>query len=171
MTSVRTFSRLGSMTRLRPVRMGVTGACNTIVDLGLLNLLLLAGLGSNDAGRLLASGIAYCIASLNAYYWHDRWVFASNLGPRPRPVLWFGGVGLVALTANTFGVLALARLLNQSAMEPLAALNVAKFLVLGLTALFSYASYARLVFRTDELHDPRRSGSAKAASDQQGGAV
>jgi len=76
--------------------MAVTGACNTIVDLGLLNLLLLAGLGSNDAGRLLASGIAYCIASLNAYYWHDRWVFASNLGPRPRPVLWFGGVGLVA---------------------------------------------------------------------------
>ena len=169
MTALLKASQLAGVTRFRSVRMVVTGACNSIVDLALLNLLLLAGLASSETGRLAATGIAYCAASLNAYFWHDRWVFASNLGLRLRPVVWFGGVGLVTFTANTFGVLSLARLLDQPAIGDLAAVNIAKLLVLGLTALVSYGAYASLVFR-DRLQAPERAVAVEAATDQPAGA-
>ncbi|MDP3093351.1 MAG: GtrA family protein [bacterium] len=58
----------------------LVGGMNTLVDLGILNLLILAAGISSGLWYSVFKGVSFLIATTNSYFWNKLWTFGSGKG-------------------------------------------------------------------------------------------
>lgn len=55
------------------IKFGSVGVLNTIIDLGVLNLLVYLGMGA-----VLANSISFALAATNSFFWNKFWTFRDK---------------------------------------------------------------------------------------------
>jgi dolichol-phosphate mannosyltransferase len=86
----------------RFIKYTIVGVSGTVVDFGILNILIFLYGWTTEVGILMASVIAFCAAIINNFIWHTLWTFpeARNRNKRVQFVR-FTVVSMVGLVLNT----------------------------------------------------------------------
>lgn len=116
------------------------GVLNTLIDLGLFNVLFLAG-----AGHYFAASISFLTAVANSYAWNRSWTFAHV---EKRPVLpqfsLFLLTNIVGLGINLILQYAITQVADETSLF---LANAAKLMAIGLVVLWNYGISRFIVFR------------------------
>jgi len=132
----------------------VVGAANTLIDLGLLNLLLAAAGVITPLLFAFFKAISFSLAVSHSFFWNRSWSFAPAPGAGARRQQSLGSqfslfllATLVGLTLNT-GVATLLVSLGPPVafLSPLQWANVAAGLALLVSTLWNFCAYHFLVF-------------------------
>lgn len=79
----------------------LVGILNTLIDLGVLNLLILATGIASGLGYSAFKGISFAVAVINSYFWNKFWTFKSaGTGKAGKEFLQFLVVSTVAFFIN-----------------------------------------------------------------------
>ena len=140
------------------IRFALVGACNTMVDFGITNLLALLLRPASGPAFFAVSLVACSIATLNSYLWNQRWTFRTASGEPAKGA--FGKfllVAMVSLLVNTSAFLFFLRVIPERFdLPPILVLNLAK--LAGVVAAFTVAflGYRFGVFHTEAVREFRR---------------
>ncbi len=140
------------------MRFALVGACNTMVDFGVTNLLAFLFQPASGPAFFAISFVACSIATLNSYLWNQRWTFRSAAGEPAKGA--FGKfllVALVSLLVNTSSFLFFLRVIPERFdLPPVLVLNLAK--LAGVVAAFTVAflGYRFGVFHTEAVREFRK---------------
>ncbi|MBP7865608.1 MAG: GtrA family protein [Acidobacteria bacterium] len=148
-------------------RFALVGACNTLVDFAVTNLLVLSFHPRTGLGYLFVSLTACAVATLNSYFMNQRWTFRTASGEPARGALSkFYLVAGVSLLINTSVFLFFVRFLpSRFALDELAVVNLAKLAGVVVAFTVSFLGYRFGVFHTESVREFRR----KHAFDLEGG--
>lgn len=130
------------------IRFGLVGFANTLIDFGILNLLLFLTDYPAGPGLLLCNGAAFLVASINSYLMNKNWTFFDRRsGTFPRFCL-FMVFTIAGLAINS----GLIYLLTMPAVSPESVpvvlwINIAKVTATLVSMLWNFSSYRRFVFR------------------------
>ncbi|MDP2930474.1 MAG: GtrA family protein [bacterium] len=58
----------------------LVGIINTLIDLGVLNLLILAFDINRGLGYTIFKSISFLVATANSFFWNKRWTFKTSQG-------------------------------------------------------------------------------------------
>ncbi|TNF83142.1 MAG: GtrA family protein [Acidobacteria bacterium] len=152
--SRRTAQRLGEV-----VRFALVGISNSLIDLGVTNILALLITARNEVSLLLISAVACATATLNSYFLNRRWTFRDADGNSvPGSVARFAVVASLSMVINTSVFLFLAKYLpTHLGLPELLAINVAKIGGIAAAMTVSFVGYRFGVFQTEEIKKFRRS--------------
>jgi putative flippase GtrA len=85
---------------LQFVKFGIVGGLNSMLDLGVLNILIKwSGIASGLYFSLFKT-LSFTVAVINSYFWNKYWTFHSGDGPRPIEFFKFVSVTAVGLAIN-----------------------------------------------------------------------
>lgn len=149
------------------IRFALVGACNTLVDFAVTNLLVLAFHPRTGLGYLLVSLTACAVATLNSFFMNQRWTFRTASGEPARGALSkFYLVAGVSLLINTSVFLFFVRFLpSRFDLNELTVVNLAKLAGVVVAFTVSFLGYRFGVFHTESVREFRR----KYAFDLDGG--
>lgn len=82
------------------VKYGLTGGLNTLIDLGVLNLLIWFTDIASGWHYSLFKFLSFLIGVTNSYFWNKYWTFQVSEKPEPKEFLKFFMVNLVGLGLN-----------------------------------------------------------------------
>lgn len=82
------------------VKYGLTGGLNTLIDLGVLNLLIWITDIASGWHYSLFKFFSFLAGITNSYFWNKYWTFQLSDKPKPEEFLKFFVVGLVGLGIN-----------------------------------------------------------------------
>lgn len=149
------------------VRFALVGACNTLVDFAVTNLLVLVFHPASGLAYLLISLTACAVATLNSFVMNQRWTFRTESGKPARGGLSkFYLVAGLSLLINTSVFLFFVRFLTgRFAFSQLVVVNLAKLAGVVVAFSVSFLGYRFGVFHTESVREFRR----KYAFDLAGG--
>lgn len=133
----------------RLVRFGAVGVSNTVVDLVVLNVLLYSiARGDTHAGIFpVIATISFIAATLNSFYWNRRWTFKAKSGSISRDLSRFYVITIVSFVINVGISSFLVWLDPFPRVSPTLWANAAKIIATGVSLLFNFVGYDRLVFK------------------------
>lgn len=131
------------------IKFAETGGLNTFVDLGVLNLLILATGFSAGIYYSVFKGISFIAAVTNSFFWNKHWVFESKAKGKKEEkefakfiVVSVGGF-LVNVTVASL-VLFLSK--KSSTLDPKIIANVAAAIAFVMTMMWNFLGYKLVVF-------------------------
>jgi putative flippase GtrA len=138
------------------LKFACVGVANTLMDLGVLNLLLaIFGINGNGKGYLACKATSFSIAVINSYFLNKLWVFrAGDIGNPYGRAAAFGLVSAMGLIVNT-AVSGLALSIFMNLMPdaiPTILTNGAALMGTAAVLVFNFFSYKLVVFRTTKLN-------------------
>lgn len=74
------------------IKFGSVGVLNTLIDLGILNLLVYLGVGA-----VVANSFSFALAAINSFFWNKFWTFRDREGSWKKQIIPFILVALVGL--------------------------------------------------------------------------
>jgi len=138
--------------KIRPVffqfgKFAAVGTLNTVLDIGILNLLLfLVGVSAGGYFSLF-KGTSFLLASTNSYFWNKFWAFQSNLpvtaGEYTRFII-FTFIGLLINVGVASLVVSISPLNGLSASLWA---NIAALVAVIASLIWNFISYRYFVFR------------------------
>jgi putative flippase GtrA len=122
----------------------VVGGSNTIVDLGILNLLILFSGFAAGIPFVIFKGISFLLAVSNSYFWNKRWTFASN-----KEVFWqFLAVSAIGLMLNVAAASLVVNVVGpQFGLSPKIWANVGAITGTLIVMSSNFLGYKFLVFK------------------------
>ncbi len=63
---------------LQLAKFSAIGGLNTVLDLGVLNILIIIAGVATGYGYSLFKGISFIVANINSYFWNKNWTFGSS---------------------------------------------------------------------------------------------
>jgi putative flippase GtrA len=124
------------------------GISNTLIDVGVLNLLMfLAGIYEGTL-IIVFNVISVSLAIINSYYWNKHWTFDSKEKTEVQEFGSFVAVSLGGALINTLVVYSLTTFFDPAfgAGKEIWA-NLAKILAIGLAWLWNFSGYKFFVFK------------------------
>lgn len=119
------------------------GTSNTLIDLGLFNLLLFAYLNP-----YLAASLSFLAATTNSYFWNRHWTFGEHKSNRVlRQYTQFLLTNIVGLALNN-GIIYL--FLNYIPLaSPALTANAAKIVAIAIVVVWNYGMSRLVIFRPE----------------------
>ncbi len=131
-------------------KFGATGALNTFLDLGILNLLIYLTAFNTGWPYRSFKAISFLVANINGYLWNKYWVFKSREKNITQEYKRFFIISFIGLLINV-GVASLitdfiAPYLIGNLSEVVSA-NLGAFLAVGASLIWNFIGYKFLVFK------------------------
>ena len=135
-------------TGIKYAQFSLVGASNTLVDVGVFNLLLLLW-STHSPGSLVAYNVAaLLLANANSYVWNTLWTFRDQARHDARQVGMFTAQGLLNVgVGNALLWLVAHGLQAHTDLSPLLSGNVAKALSMVIASTMSFEFLRLYVFR------------------------
>ncbi len=86
---------------LQIAKFAATGVLNTLLDIGVLNLLMFAFSATSGASYSIFKGVSFIVANTNSYFWNKHWTFGSNKSATTKEFGQFFAVSFVGFLINT----------------------------------------------------------------------
>lgn len=140
------------LSKIRPVffqfgKFAAVGTLNTVLDIGILNLLLyLVGVSAGGYFSLF-KGISFSLASTNSYFWNKFWAFQSQAPVTAGEYVRFISFTLIGLLINV-GVASLV--VSFGSLYGLSAsiwANIAALIAVAASLIWNFISYRYFVFK------------------------
>ncbi len=131
------------------IRFGLVGFANTLIDFGVLNLLLFFADYPAGSGLVFCNSIAFSAASINSYLMNKNWTFSDRQSGTVSQFGMFMLFTLAGLIINS-GIIYLLTLpaIRPEAFPAALWINIAKLTATGASMLWNFSSYRRFVFRS-----------------------
>lgn len=130
------------------LRFCVVGLSNALVDLGALNLLLLARPTRSEISLIGYNTVAVALAILNSYLWNTRWTFQGEATKSPRERALFIGQAILNIAINNIVLLVMTGVFPSSTGEwSLFTANLAKLAAMVVASTMSFLLLRAIVFR------------------------
>lgn len=134
----------------------VVGALNTLIDLGVLNLLIVL---SGVAGGVLFSifkGISFLVAVINSYFWNARWTFkidgAELSKTKPKQFMQFFIVSAIGLFINVATASIVVNVLGRpERITPEQWANLGAVAAVVISLVWNFLGYKYIVFSEKKL--------------------
>jgi len=78
-----------------------TGVLNTLLDIGVLNLLMFVFAVTSGSSYSIFKGASFIVANINSYFWNKHWTFGSNKSATTKEFGQFFAVSFVGFLINT----------------------------------------------------------------------
>lgn len=125
----------------------LVGILNTLVDLGILNILILIFHIAWGIFYSVFKGISFLAAVINSYFWNKYWVFESKEGRR-REFFQFFLVSLIGFGINVGTASFIVNILGpQFGLEEKIWANVGAIVATLMAMLWNFLGYKFLVFK------------------------
>ena len=135
-------------TGVKYVQFSLVGASNTLVDVGMFNLLLLLW-STHSPGLLVAYNVAALVlANANSYLWNTLWTFRNQARHDAKQVGLFTAQGLLNVGVGSLLLWLVAHGLGAyTDLSPLVSGNVAKAVSMMVASTMSFLFLRLFVFR------------------------
>ena len=135
-------------TGVKYVQFSLVGASNTLVDVGVFNLLLLLW-STHSPGLLVAYNVAALVlANANSYLWNTLWTFRNQARHDAKQVGLFTAQGLLNVGVGSLLLWLVAHGLGAyTDLSPLVSGNVAKAVSMMVASTMSFLFLRLFVFR------------------------
>jgi len=126
------------------------GGLNTLLDLGVLNVLILLTGVATGYGYALFKGISFIVANINSYFWNKYWTFGSQSAASAKEVAEFFAVSVIGFAIN-IGVASLIVNFIGAPAGMLAArwANVGAIVATLASLVWNFIGYKVIVFKKD----------------------
>ncbi|MEK7464657.1 MAG: GtrA family protein [Patescibacteria group bacterium] len=132
-------------------KFAATGTLNTLLDLGVLNLLIL--LTDISQGIYFSSfkAVSFLAATTNSYFWNKFWTFQSSLPTSFAEYLRFGGFTLLGALVNVSVASFIVSVIGApSGIEPKLWANVGAVIAVLVSFILNFLSYKLIVFKAKQ---------------------
>ena len=130
------------------VRFGVVGASGTIIDFGILNVLISATGHASGVWFPLFKGISTLIALVNSYIWNRKWTFKSNNGAKVAEFGKFFVASLVGLGINVGIASFIVNIIPRPvSFSPQLWANVGAASAISVSLIWNFSCYKFIVFK------------------------
>lgn len=132
---------------LEIAKFAAVGGLNTLLDLGVLNLLISIFAIASGAGYAVFKGISFIVSNVNSYFWNKYWTFGSNENATVKE---FGQFLIVSVIGFIINISVASIVVNV--IKPLNGMSPARWanvgaLVATLTAfVWNFIGYKFIVF-------------------------
>ena len=144
------------------VKFGVVGVLNTLVDFGVLNLLILIFSVASGVWFSLFKSLSFIVAVVNSYVWNKFWTFESDRRTNTKEALSFFVVSVIGFVVNV----GIASLIVNAVpalfgANPVVWANVGALVGTLLAFTWNFVGYKFFVFRPET---PNTSESTKISN-------
>lgn len=130
-------------------KFAVVGVINTLVDFGVLNLLIISSGHSSGIYYSVFKGLSFTAAVINSYFWNRFWTFKDRQEKNPAAqfgkfilisIIGFGiNVGTASLIVNVIG--------PQFGIRPAIWANVGALLAIAVSWVWNFSGYKFWAFK------------------------
>jgi putative flippase GtrA len=130
------------------VKFAEVGILNTLIDLGILNLLVWVSGVTSGIGLAPLNTISFLCAATNSYYWNKFWTFKKEGGVQRKEFFQFLVVSIIGWGMNTgIVVLGTTFLSPVGALSAGAWVNVVKLVATFVSMAWNFIGYKFIVFK------------------------
>lgn len=90
----------------------LVGVLNTIVDIGVLNILILLSGIASGASYSIFKGFSFILSVINSYFWNKHWTFEKKREKKPEEFLQFFIVSIVGFAINVISASLIVNLIG-----------------------------------------------------------
>ena len=121
------------------------GIINTVVDLGVLNLLIFASDINRGFGYAIFKGISFLTATTNSYFWNKHWTFKADKGNFKQ----FLTVSIIGLIVNVATASLIVEFIAPGcySASPTMWANIGAIMGSMIGLLWNFAGYKFIVFK------------------------
>ena len=131
---------------MRVIRFGAVGGVNTLIDFGILNLLMWMTEITGGSGLLLCNVVAFVVASLNSYLMNKEWTFEEEAKGSPGQYALFLAFSTGGLAINSGVLYLLTAFPLVETSSPILWANGAKAGATAASMVWNFLTYRRFVF-------------------------
>ena len=131
---------------MRVIRFGAVGGVNTLIDFGILNLLMWITGITSGSGLLLCNVVAFVVASLNSYLMNKEWTKQEAAKGSPGQYALFLAFSTGGLAINSGVLYLLTAFPPGGEFSPILWANGAKAGATAASMVWNYLTYRRFVF-------------------------
>lgn len=134
------------------LKFAIVGVINTLVDFGVLNLLIISSGHSSGIYYSVFKGLSFTAAVVNSYFWNRFWTFKDRQEKNPAAqfgkfilisVVGFGiNVGTASLIVNVIG--------PQFGIRPAIWANVGALLAIAVSWVWNFTGYKFWAFKKND---------------------
>ena len=126
----------------------LVGVLNTIVDLGILNILILLSGAATGLAYSLFKGVSFLCATVNSYYWNKYWTFEKKKTKNVKEFLQFFIVSLIGFAINVGVASMVVNLISpQFGLSLKAWANVGAIIATFCAMTWNFLRYKFIVFK------------------------
>jgi len=143
----------GLISRFLPVLMqivkfAIIGSLNTLLDLGVLNLLILVTSIATGYWYSVFKGISFIIANTNSYFWNKYWTFSSGKSATTGEFGKFFTVSLIGFLINVGVASLIVNIVGApDGFSPERWANVGAITATAISLIWNFLGYKFLVFK------------------------
>ena len=133
---------------LQVAKFSATGVLNTLLDIGVLNLLMFMFAITAGAGYSIFKGISFIVANINSYFWNKYWTFGASNSANTKEFGQFFAVSFIGFLINTGSASLIVNYINPLAgiSAPLWA-NVGAIIATLASLIWNFLGYKFIVFK------------------------
>lgn len=130
------------------LKFGQIGVMNTVLDLGIFNVLIFATGFDRGTPLVLINLVAFSIAVINSFFWNKYWVFNDRIGNQAKELVNFIVVSLIAVAASSLIIWLFTTYISPpGGLTSEQWANVAKILAIITSFTTNFLGYKFLVFK------------------------
>ncbi len=138
---------------LQIAKFAAIGALNTVLDLGVLNVLILFMGVAAGYQYSLFKGISFIVANINSYFWNKYWTFGSQSGANVKEFAEFLAVSAVGFGINVGAASLIVNFIGAPAgMSPERWANIGAISATLLSLVWNFIGYKLVVFKKKEMN-------------------